>query len=674
MKQKLLTVSLLLFTSCLFSQQRKIDSLTREFNKAETDTAKAHILSDIGILAYRIDLNYAKKINDSLINFSTGRTDKWLIQGYRMQGTFNLLEGDYKSSENYYTKALQLAEKIDDAEQEASLLANFGTFYGRQGEREKAKEFYLKAIKVNNERNHNPKLNIRPYINLAITVGQTNEFELAVKYLIKALEIAEQNGSTQTAYIHNELAKNFLKLDQYEKAEFHLKKALPIAEEQGDSYALATIHNSLGYLYETRDENYKKTLYHYEKSLFYYSILNNKRDMANAYLNTGLQYQRLQNFNKAKESLEKGIRMADSLNAINILIDGTYYLATLYAEQGNIDKANTLIKKANTYLGNDSKMNFRNHYFRLAKAFEKNKNYFTAFKNMDLYTILSDSLFKVNGTLKIAEIETKYQTEKKEKENLSLKQQNVEQALQTEKEKTQKLILGSGFSISIAALGIFFLFYRKNKKQKREIEKQKDLVEKLQRELHHRLKNNLSFIDFFITLAKGKFPDPAYREKLDELQNRINSMFEVHRQLFKKEDVTSVNAKTYISALVENVKKAYALPNITLEENVADTDLRADTSFPIGLIVNEFVTNSYKYAFPNNEKGIISINLKEENDQYLLRLADNGKGLPKDFDIENLNSFGMETIKLLTQEYKGSFKLDGFNGTRMDITFPKNAA
>lgn len=228
--------------------------------------------------------------------------------------------------------------------------------------------------------------------------------------------------------------------------------------------------------------------------------------------------------------------------------------------------------------------------------------------------------------------------------------------------------------MAIVGLGVFFIAFRKNQNQKLEIEKQKNLVEELQRELHHRLKNNLSFIDFFITLAKGKFPDPAYREKLDDLQNRISSMFEVHKQLFKQEDVTNVNAKNYISALVENVKKAYEKPNISLVENVEEAELRADTSFPIGLIVNEFVTNSYKYAFPNDEKGIITINFNERPDGYHLRLSDNGKGLPPDFDIDNLNSFGMETIKLLTQEYQGSFKLDGTQGLKMEIRFPKKAA
>jgi two-component sensor histidine kinase/tetratricopeptide (TPR) repeat protein len=288
------------------------------------------------------------------------------------------------------------------------------------------------------------------------------------------------------------------------------------------------------------------------------------------------------------------------------------------------------------------------------------------------YFLLNDSLNRAREKLRNEYISTKFLTEEKDKENLTLKQEKAEQALLTEKEKTQKWAIGAGFVVSLAGLAFFFMAYNKNKKQKEEIEKQKVLVEDLQRELHHRLKNNLSFIDFFISLAKGKFPDPSYREKLDELQNRISSMFEVHKQLFKKEDVTNVNAITYISALLENVTKAYNRPNITLEENVANITLRADISFPIGLIINEFVTNSYKYAFPNNENGVISISLNENSGKYILILTDNGKGLPAHFDIDKLDSFGMETIKLLTVEYKGTFKIDGSDGLRMNITFPMN--
>ncbi|SFS84881.1 Two-component sensor histidine kinase, contains HisKA and HATPase domains [Zhouia amylolytica] len=224
------------------------------------------------------------------------------------------------------------------------------------------------------------------------------------------------------------------------------------------------------------------------------------------------------------------------------------------------------------------------------------------------------------------------------------------------------------FIISITSLFLVYYFFKK-------IKKQKNMVETLQKELHHRMKNNLSFIDLFINLAKGRFEDEAYQTKLNELQNRMRSMFEVNKQLFKKDDITSVKAKNYIDTLVKNVQEAYAKENISiLNKTKNEETILADTSFPVGLIVNEFVTNSYKYAFNDTEKGIIDINLSSNSKSYTLSLKDNGKGLPKDFDIDSLDSFGLETIQLLTQEYGGTFNIDGSSGVAMNITLPKTAA
>ena len=188
------------------------------------------------------------------------------------------------------------------------------------------------------------------------------------------------------------------------------------------------------------------------------------------------------------------------------------------------------------------------------------------------------------------------------------------------------------------------------------------------------MKNNLSFIDLFINLAKGRFPDQIYQTNLNELQNRMHSMFDVHKQLFKKDDITSVKAKNYIDTLVDNVQKAYAKGNITIANQTDNNEtILANTSFPIGLIVNEFVTNSYKYAFDDNTKGVIDIDLTSDDNQYSLSLKDNGKGLPKDFNINDLDSFGLETIQLLTKEYGGTFDINDTNGVTMNITLPKTA-
>ncbi len=299
---------------------------------------------------------------------------------------------------------------------------------------------------------------------------------------------------------------------------------------------------------------------------------------------------------------------------------------------------------------------------RLDKALQHHKN----FKQLE------DTLYDNRITNQINDFNIKYQTEQKEKENLQLKAEKAEQETLLALQTKRNWQLGGGLATTVLGLGIFFIAYRKNQKQKKEIESQKNKVEHLQKELHHRLKNNLSFIDVFISLAKGKFTDPAYQEKLNELQNRIKSMFEIHEQLFRKEDITSVNAENYILKLTENVKAAYANPNISVQHHIdPDAELDSQTSFPLGIIINEFVTNSYKHAFNPNQHGIIKIELNGTPETYRLTLSDNGKGFSSNFDVNNSNTFGLDSIKLLALEYNGTFSLSGDQGVTLEITLPK---
>jgi two-component sensor histidine kinase len=201
--------------------------------------------------------------------------------------------------------------------------------------------------------------------------------------------------------------------------------------------------------------------------------------------------------------------------------------------------------------------------------------------------------------------------------------------------------------------------------------KQKEVIESLQKELHHRVKNNLSIIDTFIEVAKEEFADGKFSKKLTELQNRINSINEVHQQLYKNEDVTNLNLKKYIDTLSSNVANSFSNENISIEKSVqGKLNLHADKSFPVGLIINEFLTNSYKYAFGTNT-GIVKIEINDKGNTYELALSDNGKGLPENFDIETTESFGLRIIKLLAEQLNGNFALTNNNGVALTIKFPK---
>ncbi len=520
-----------------------------------------------------------------------------------------------------YTRAIKYASATDDKELLISLHINKADVERQLGDFFQAQQTVKMGLDYL-EKNKDSVGQYKLYNTLGIACNDAQEFENAQKAYTHALQYAAT--FKQWAATLNNIAVNYKEQQNYGEAIKIYKDLLAAPELNEYPETKARIMDNLGYsLFKTAND---RAIAYMEKALVIRLKWDDLDGLFASYIHLS-DYYREKDIKQALPNAQSALQVALTAKSPDWQLEALQYVI--------------MLKK-------DPKAEAERYFF------------------------LKDSLDRAKQTLRNEYIATKFFTEKTDRENLTLKQQNAEQALLTEKEKTQKWIVSGGLVFSMAGLGIFFLVYRRNQKQKKEIEKQKNIVEELQRELHHRLKNNLSFIDFFITLAKGKFPDPAYSQKLDELQNRINSMFEVHTQLFKKEDVTTVNAKTYISALLENVKKAYDSPNVSLEENVENTTLPADTSFPIGLIINEFVTNSYKYAFPNNEKGIISISLHEDKENYHLKLADNGKGLPNDFNIDKLGSFGMETIKLLTIEYKGTFNLDGKNGLKMEISFPKN--
>lgn len=520
-----------------------------------------------------------------------------------------------------YTQAIKYASATDDKELLISLHINKADVERQLGDFFQAQQTVKMGLDYL-EKDKDSLEHYKLYNTLGIACNDAREFQNAQKAYSNALQYS--STLKQRAATLNNIAVNFKEQQSYTEAIKIYKELLAIPELNEYPETHARIMDNLGYsLFKTSDE-------------------------------------------RAIDYMERALNKRLELDDVDGLFASYIHHSEYYSDKDTA-QALTYAQKALQIALQAKSPDWQLEALQYIVMLKKNPK-----AEAERYFFLKDSLDRAKQSLRNEYISTKFFTEKTDRENLTLKQQNTEQALLTEKEKTQKWIVSGGLVLSMAGLGIFFLVYSRNQKQKREIEKQKNLVEELQRELHHRLKNNLSFIDFFITLAKGKFPDPSYREKLDELQNRINSMFEVHKQLFQKEDVTNVNAKTYISALLENVIKAYNRPNITLEENVANITLRADISFPIGLIINEFVTNSYKYAFPNNENGIISINLKEHNQKYQLTLADNGQGLPANFNIDKLDSFGMETIKLLTMEYKGNFKMDGNNGLKMEISFPKN--
>jgi two-component sensor histidine kinase len=195
--------------------------------------------------------------------------------------------------------------------------------------------------------------------------------------------------------------------------------------------------------------------------------------------------------------------------------------------------------------------------------------------------------------------------------------------------------------------------------------------EQLIKEIHHRVKNNMQIISSLLSLQSDSTQDEKVLSLLRESRNRINSMALVHEMLYKSQDLSQIALRDYIESLSSSVRRSYALPDAIIEFELKIPDsiyFDIDRMIPIGLILNEAISNSLKYAFPDKE-GLISITLNRDSKQHFLTIADNGVGLRKDFDLEKDSQLGIQLIHMLTEQLDGRLKLENHSGVCYHIVF-----
>lgn len=195
--------------------------------------------------------------------------------------------------------------------------------------------------------------------------------------------------------------------------------------------------------------------------------------------------------------------------------------------------------------------------------------------------------------------------------------------------------------------------------------------EQLLKEIHHRVKNNMQIISSLLSLQSENSEDEKFNALLRESRNRINSMALVHEMLYQSDDLSKIQLKEYIETLCSSVHRSYVLPNSFIEF-VCDIDEHAhfniDKMIPIGLILNEAISNSLKHAFPK-KTGKIIISLKHAGDKYELKACDDGIGFKKNFDLEKDSHLGIQLIYMLTEQLGGKLHVSSTNGVCYRIDF-----
>jgi two-component sensor histidine kinase len=211
------------------------------------------------------------------------------------------------------------------------------------------------------------------------------------------------------------------------------------------------------------------------------------------------------------------------------------------------------------------------------------------------------------------------------------------------------------------------------------VEYEKKLIESVKekevllKEVHHRVKNNLQVINSILNLQSSYVKDEETLQIIIESQNRIRSMSFIHESLYQTKDFTHISFDNYITTLIKNLVQSYEVRanQIELDLVIEKVDLALDQAIPCGLILNELITNALKYAYPDGEKGVISIKVNSKGSDIQMSVKDYGVGLPKGLNIAESDSLGLSLVDTLVSQLEGECTVKTDNGTEFLIIFAK---
>jgi two-component sensor histidine kinase len=327
-------------------------------------------------------------------------------------------------------------------------------------------------------------------------------------------------------------------------------------------------------------------------------------------------------------------------------------------------------------------------------------DYLSALKYLKAYHHVKDSILEVSKKRQISELELKYQTVNKDLE-ISSKEKNIhlltsQNSLMSRNIEQASFIRKITVAVVITAallLLISFLQYRLKRQANLHLENQQHAInqknnalqhlaeqkdalleekELLIKEIHHRVKNNLQVVISLLNTQSAYLNDQRASEAIRQSQHRMQSISLIHQKLYQSESRALINMKDYTQELIQYLQQSFETGNrIAFTLAVDDIDLDVLRAVPIGLILNEGITNAIKHAFPDESTGQIKVELNCINGNALkLRVTDDGPGLPPEFDIDICQTLGINLIKGMCKQISGRLALGNENGLSIIIEFP----
>ncbi|QHW00177.1 sensor histidine kinase [Spirosoma endbachense] len=553
--------------------------------------------------------------------------------------------GNFQLALQAYLQSLRLAEHSKNLLYQLDINGNLAEMYERLGDDARAINYVHRLLRLFGFHEDNESINrIAGYRSKLMILYQENQqLSQARQQALTIIELARHDPDHQSVPLTYFLAQSYVVLGQYELAERLYKHLLPFFEKSTNIGGVTDFNKKLGEVYWLT-KRYELARHFFQKAL------------------TASQHGR---FPDEAVSIHRALYQIDSA-------------------QGNLR---------------------------------------SALQHFQLATAINDSLFNQTKNRQFEELRTQYETEQKDKD-LRLQNQRIQvlsqqQQLQNQQLQQDRLVrnsIGLGAFLLLLLLGLTYNRFRLKKRSNQQLQQQHELLqaqqhqlqaqhqelqahqqvlhtqqnqihhknqdlqrllaekERLMKEIHHRVKNNLQVVMSLLNSQASYLSDNAALSAIQQSQHRVQAMALIHQKLYQAQGIARIPIAEYIQEVVAYLQESYELPQpIGFAVQVEPIELDVIQAVPLGLIINEAITNSLKYAFPGGRTGRVSLGfLRIGEHRYELTIQDDGVGLPPDFDPSRSQSLGMTLIQGFSDQLGGQLSIISQGGLTIQLTFSEH--
>ncbi len=543
-----------------------------------------------------------------------------LARTQKHRGLLLRKKGKNLESIAYYNKAFAFFNEEKDFNEIAKIQYSLALCYLQLHEYEKClslgidsrKNFITAESKIGE---------IRALNMLGIVMKDNFRIDEAIPYFEEGIALAKEiENDYEASHLIANRGDAYLKLEQYDKAleDFNTVLAYDRKEKMdwGIAYQLQNIANLLNI-----QERFGEAIPYLEESVAIKRKMKQPKEVAKAQGVLGFSMCKNGAYKKGQLHLQESLAIAKENNWVDEIIQAEDYLAQVQYDQ---------------------------------------KMYAQAYKHLLNFSNLRDSLWQNNFDSQVNELQTKYETAEKEKTITELDAKNELAQVKLQSASNRNIAFASAALIFGGLLLVLFRFYKRLKEQDK-------IKELLLKEIHHRVKNNLQTISSLLGIQSRSINDERAKRAIKEGQNRVKSMSMIHQDLYQKDNLSGVEMNKYLSALSEDLLRTYQTnDNIQLHTDIDEMMLDVDTVVPIGLIVNELITNCLKYAFDIDQEGTISVRLKEKGKSIVLAVSDDGNGLELK-EQDQSNSFGHTLIEAFKDKLDANVNFINEDGLTVEL-------